>query len=339
MEKIENRFYHARCAIADVRKPQTQPPPIPQKVRLPWHRPAPATPAPAAAALLPPFNHPPYTEPFAIADNHVYRHFQVEGIRHLLTYRNSLLADDMGLGKTIQAIGFIANTPYTNILIVCPASLRLNWVYELHEWLPKVPMRNVALFPEEPLGSATITIAAYNRLGQIPKSAGFEAVIFDEAQYMRHEESQRTQYAADIAQRASRSILLTGTPIENRAHDLWPLLQILAPEVWDPPGFLKGRPVRAGQGAGYTTFAKSFCGMHMKEWWTTIPSKVPGQPFRKVKRSAIDVSRSLYLPVLHERLVKTGMLRRRKADVLPELPAKIREVDRTAATVHLARRD
>jgi SWI/SNF-related matrix-associated actin-dependent regulator 1 of chromatin subfamily A len=65
--------------------------------------------------------------------------------------------------------------------------------------------------------------------------------------------------------------------------------------------------------------------MHRKEWWITVPGKVTGKP-RRVKKSVLDVSRSLYLPILHERLVKTGMLRRRKVDVLPELPPKVREL-------------
>ena len=72
-----------------------------------------------------------------------YLPYQEEGIRaivsrYTLGMKGNLLADDMGLGKTVQAIGVINAEPdIQKVLIICPKSLKLNWLSELDEWLVK----------------------------------------------------------------------------------------------------------------------------------------------------------------------------------------------------------
>ena len=64
-----------------------------------------------------------------------YLPYQADGIRFAMGRDDSLIADDMGLGKTVQAIGVCNQSPTANsILIICPKSLKANWVNEWNKW-------------------------------------------------------------------------------------------------------------------------------------------------------------------------------------------------------------
>ncbi|HEY8470798.1 MAG TPA: DEAD/DEAH box helicase [Longimicrobiales bacterium] len=67
---------------------------------------------------------------------------QIEGVAFLLRRRRAILADDMGLGKTRQAIVAMHNAePEGPYLVVCPASVKLNWAREIETVLPGAPVR------------------------------------------------------------------------------------------------------------------------------------------------------------------------------------------------------
>ena len=71
---------------------------------------------------------------FPHPENLTYRPFQKAGINFVLENQNTLIGDDMGLGKTIQAIGVInSDVNIQKILIICPASLKLNWKIEIEK--------------------------------------------------------------------------------------------------------------------------------------------------------------------------------------------------------------
>ena len=64
-----------------------------------------------------------------------YLPYQKAGIRYAMTRKATIIGDEMGLGKTIQAIGVInADDSIRKVLVICPASLRLNWKRELEKW-------------------------------------------------------------------------------------------------------------------------------------------------------------------------------------------------------------
>ena len=69
--------------------------------------------------------------------------FQVDSVIEMSEMGNVLLADEMGLGKTIQAAALVnmmrVGNPDMQILVVCPNSLRLNWLHELNDWLIDPP--------------------------------------------------------------------------------------------------------------------------------------------------------------------------------------------------------
>lgn len=64
-----------------------------------------------------------------------YLGFQRAGIAYAATHEGTLIADEMGLGKTIQALGLINLKGFSRVLVICPATLRLNWAREAAKWL------------------------------------------------------------------------------------------------------------------------------------------------------------------------------------------------------------
>jgi SWI/SNF-related matrix-associated actin-dependent regulator of chromatin subfamily A-like protein 1 len=62
--------------------------------------------------------------------------FQRAGVTYLLAQRRAFLADEQGLGKTIEALATLEADGAYPAVVVCPASLKLNWMRELERWLP-----------------------------------------------------------------------------------------------------------------------------------------------------------------------------------------------------------
>lgn len=194
-------------------------------------------------------------EPF-LRDDIEYFDYQVAGVRELHPKPSFLLADDMGLGKSLQALTVFcidvklgrANT----LLIVCPVTLRMNWAKEIKKFtrLPytllgeeelsngNVKKLSVAKRHQQLLEFFTdpgprILIANYEQIAAeahtaVFASALFDAVIFDEAHYIKNPDSKRSQ--ACLRVRAKRNFLLTGTPLLNHVNELWTLLHKINPQ-------------------------------------------------------------------------------------------------------------
>jgi SWI/SNF-related matrix-associated actin-dependent regulator 1 of chromatin subfamily A len=175
-----------------------------------------------------------------------YLDYQKSGIltvseRLLRGHKAALIADPMGLGKTIEAIGLI-NYHFidpSRVLVICPASLRINWARELDKWLV---WKGVKAFPVLPgrglLGSVRngTLVISYNAtlddtLMASVNSCHWDLVIFDESHYLKNPEAKRTAACMAIAKRASHVLCLSGTPIPNRAHEFFSTLDALAPDV------------------------------------------------------------------------------------------------------------
>jgi hypothetical protein len=93
-----------------------------------------------------------------------YLPYQKAGIAYAMERRNTLIADEMGLGKTIEAIGVInADPSIKSVLVVCPATLKLNWQNELNKWL--VRPSAIAILgskPSEAIRNSTISLRRFN---------------------------------------------------------------------------------------------------------------------------------------------------------------------------------
>ncbi len=213
--------------------------------------------------------------------------YQLAGLEYIHDARRCIVADEMGLGKTVEALAAIHLEQAYPVLIVCPVSLKLNWAREVCRCLPGVRVSVDGC-------SGQVVITNYERLERLDHRP-WRALIVDEAHYCKSRKAQRTQHILRLSRVSSLELvlLLTGTPIINRPVDLIELLDIV--------GALKE------VSGGFWDFVHRFCDAYMGPWgW--------------------DLSGATNLPELNKRLRNTCYLRRLKADVLPQLPAKRRAV-------------
>ena len=140
--------------------------------------------------------------------------FQQEGIAFALEREAALLSDEMGLGKTVQAIGVINGDPsIRNVIIVCPASVRIPWRRELDKWLERsFSIGVVGVDRESLLEGHGITVINYDRLCRFSaelSSQIYDLAVLDECHYLKSPDSKRTKAALLI--KARRRIALSGT--------------------------------------------------------------------------------------------------------------------------------
>ena len=151
------------------------------------------------------------------------RPYQIDGAAFLASRKHALLADEPGLGKTAQAIKALCVLPgdpvlLSRVLVVCPASVVENWKREIVKFGPGGPWPGIAVYSYEKVQKAILP-------------AHLDVLIIDEAHYLKSATSKRTRAVLkELAPRADRVWLLTGTPMPNNPAELWPALSHLAPE-------------------------------------------------------------------------------------------------------------
>lgn len=165
--------------------------------------------------------------------------YQVHGVRHLLASSSSLLADDMGLGKTRQAIVAARLVLGTDpILVICPASLRINWQREINAIDQDARVTIVGHDADWHRGQWVV--GNYERLGAIVQAIGdglvrFRVVLYDEAHYLKEPDSTRTRNAFLLSAHIERRFLLTATPILNRESEMHTLLRLSGHPIGEIP--------------------------------------------------------------------------------------------------------
>ena len=168
--------------------------------------------------------------------------FQIEGVKFLTRRRHALLADDMGLGKTIEAIAAIRILLKAGwlrkILVVCPASVRTNWVAEFRRWAPEIQCELIEGDPEERKWCWTypchVLVTNYRSLLKdyeygFCNDRRFDLVILDEAQKIKNPGTKTSQTAKALSR--GSSWCLTGTPVENSADDLRSIFDFIHPDL------------------------------------------------------------------------------------------------------------
>lgn len=208
-----------------------------------------------------------------------YQKVGVKWLEMLNSYNfGGILADEMGLGKTLQMITFLNNHLAADRfdLIVAPASLIYNWQAEFTKFAPTIKVAVVdgtkaqrqALIAQ---GDADVLITSYNS-ARLDITAYLKRrlkyLVLDEAQYVKNSSTQTNQNLRKL--KPQNTFALSGTPIENRAEELWALFALVLPGL--------------------------------------LPSK---KAFNKLMPDEIAVR------------VKPFILRREKAAVLKDLPAKV----------------
>jgi SNF2 family DNA or RNA helicase len=177
------------------------------------------------------------------------RPYQQLGVE-FLAYVSSLgmgaiLADDMGLGKTVQALAWILwlreqKPDLGPALVVCPASVVHNWAREAERFAPGLRVALLTsgghrreLFAEA--GSHDLLVTNYALLRrdlETWRTIPLGLAILDEAQNIKNPDAavSRAALALDTRNR----LALTGTPLENRALDLWSLMAFVNPGLLGP---------------------------------------------------------------------------------------------------------
>lgn len=155
--------------------------------------------------------------------------FQKKALSQIVTRFNgkALVALEMGLGKTPVAIAAMKEYSAYPCVIVCPASLRLNWAAEIQKWsgLSATVIRKgtdeiageIIIFSYEAAAKRALEIAMLR-----PK-----LVVLDESHYIKNDKAIRTRQLVPVCRAAKYCLLLTGTPILNRPVELWTQLKAL----------------------------------------------------------------------------------------------------------------
>ena len=219
--------------------------------------------------------------------------FQIAGVDWLSKRQRALLADEMGLGKTVEALVSLPENAVA--VIIAPKIAVPVWERECRKWRPDLtPVVSRGL--TQPPAPGTLLITNYEMLpaemenpDQMPperRELWHDCIlIVDEAHYVKRRTTNRSKRIAGLVQLCNRTWGLTGTPLLNRPPDLWGVLSALG--------------LRQDVFRSWAQFTELFNAEQGKHGWTW------GSPD----------------PLVPE-LLRRVMLRRRRQDVLPDLPAK-----------------
>ena len=218
-------------------------------------------------------------------------------IEKLAGSKRFILADDMGLGKTTATIIAALETGAKKILIICPASLKINWQREIANYTD----RSVFISEGKKFSlEHDFVIVNYdilknfhdtkNKETSLLQQGNFDLVILDEAHMVSNPQAQRTKIINHFVKNINRVWLLTGTPMTSRPMNYYNLLYLIESPV----------------AQNWMAYAIRYC---------------QGYQFTAGKRKVWNVSGASNLEELRDRTSKQ-ILRRLKEDVL-DLPDKI----------------
>ncbi len=212
------------------------------------------------------------------------------------TNGKTLLADEMGLGKTLQALAWCQlNFEKRPILVICPATLKINWKRECEKWtsLKSYIINSSDNSYQMPCDydSYIINYDILEKKKELLQKLNFKIMILDEAHYTKNPKTIRTKAVIEMSKSIPHVLALTGTPILNRPIEIYNILKMLNPEIF----------------GNYWEFAKKYCGLVRTRW-------------------GIDVTGASNIDELAEKLRSSIMIRREKKDVLKDLPDKLRIV-------------
>ena len=236
------------------------------------------------------------------------KNYQLVGVNWLwLLYKkniNGILADSMGLGKTVQVIAFLCHL-ITDVnggpfLIVVPASTVGNWQKEFERWAPSISVVVYAGTQAERFDFRTnigpdefdVMITTYNMVSSSKddriyfRKCKFDYMILDEGHMVKNTSSQRYKHLASI--KTPHRLLLTGTPLQNNLQELMALLAFIMPSLF------------SGSEDALNKLFNMKVDKNSKKW---------NERMRKAKL-----------------IMSPFVLRRKKQDVLKDLPQKIEKV-------------
>ena len=242
--------------------------------------------------------------------------FQKAGIKYSIGKDSVLIGDEMGLGKTIQAMGIVEYKQSYPCLVMCPSIAKINWKREIEAWLPNRTVQIINGGKGNEQYDTDFVIINYDIIAKRADGlvdAEFQSLVADESHYLKNGRSKRGKKAVDIVYGNKEGdkpkfkrkheedkpkkiiplrILLSGTPIPNKPFELVNQLRVIG---------------KLSEFGGFGGFTNRYC---------------DPQP----SRFGVDYGGSANIEELNKRMREKFMVRRKKKDVLTELPDKIQTV-------------
>lgn len=210
------------------------------------------------------------------------RGYQDFGARFALAQRRVVLGDEMGLGKTVQAIAALAHLAadgHSHFLVVCPASVLINWTREIgaRSTLRALPVHGAERLDayEEWRERGGVAITTYDMLHSLPAPNGEGTkpgmVVVDEAHYVKNPDTRRSKAVAVWTGHCERVLFLTGTPMENRVEEFRTLVRYLQPALLSA---IQHGTEAAGPHAFRKSVAPAYLRRNQRDVLTELPALV-----------------------------------------------------------------
>ena len=226
---------------------------------------------------------------------------QKEAIQKLVENKKFILADDMGLGKTTSTIIAALEANSKKVLIICPATLKINWKREIENYSDK------SIYIAEGKNFSTdadFVIINYDIIKNFhdPKKkddseilkANFDLVIVDEAHYIKNGQAQRTKLINDLVKTVDRLWLLTGTPMTSRPMDYFNLLSLVDSPVsrnW------MAYAIRYCQGYQFNVGGRKIWNITGASNLEELRERTAGTILRRLKENVLDLPDKIITPV------------------------------------------
>lgn len=185
--------------------------------------------------------------------------YQNDGVRFLTEREDALLNWEPGCGKTPTAIAAWETTGAVEVVVLCPAVAKENWVRETKRWAS--PSRDIVVLrkqnqpvPPNPNRDPRVIVANYDllRSDTLTRKSLLrmtpDVLVLDEAHFLKNPTAQRTRAVygmrpgQGLAANAGRVWALTGTPAPNNYGELYPMIRSLFPDVITrPDGYVLSR--------------------------------------------------------------------------------------------------
>ncbi len=217
------------------------------------------------------------------------RPYQIAGIQFLeRSNARALLADEQGLGKMIQTAGLLKLHPELMPAVFCTkTTVKTQTAHELVRWGVTDLVQVIQSSKEKAFPGFNVYVTTYDltKNEDMFSDVNIKTIIVDECQAIKNHLSERAKAVQRLARTVEHVIGLSGTPIKNNAGEYFTILNLLDPRRFPT----------------YQGYLDEFC----DSYWSGYGNKVGG--LRRPER-------------FHE-ITADIILRRTKAEVLPELPS------------------
>ena len=226
---------------------------------------------------------------------------QKESIQKLVENKKYILADDMGLGKTTSTIIAALESGAKKILIICPASLKINWQREIANYTDRsVYISEGKNFSQEH-DFVIINYDIIKNFHNVKKKSesqildsNFDLVVVDEAHYIKNGQAQRTKLINDLVKKVDRLWLLTGTPMTSRPMDYFNLLSLVDSTVaknW------MAYAIRYCSGYQFNAGGRKIWNVTGASNLEELRDRTAGLTLRRLKEDVLDLPDKIITPV------------------------------------------